>query len=197
MNPLDYSLFFWVNGAAGRNSLLDFIGVLLGQYGIYFFAAFMLVLWFVLPRRAADGRRHLVYGAAAAVVGLLTNYVISHLVYRPRPFVLYPHQVHLLVQHVPDSSFPSDHATAVFAVATALVGSSKWLSRTFWIVAILIAIARVFIGVHWPTDVLAGLVIGLIASLAVRRVHTLLDPMIDWFLRLFRLPTNAERMPDR
>ena len=197
MNPFDHSLFFWVNGAAGRNSLLDFIGVLLGQYGIYFFAALMLVLWFVLPRRAADERRHLVYGAAAAVVGLLTNYVISRLVYRPRPFVLYPHQVHLLVQHAPDSSFPSDHATAVFAVATALVGSSKWLSRTFWIVAILIAIARVFIGVHWPTDVLAGLVIGSIASLAVRRAHTFLDPMIDWSLRLFRLPTNAERMPDR
>ncbi len=197
MNPFDHSLFFWVNGAAGRNSLLDFIGVLFGQYGIYFFAALMLVLWFVLPRRAADERRHLVYGTAAAVVGLLINYVISRLVYRPRPFVLYPHQVHLLVQHAPDSSFPSDHATAVFAVATALVGSSKWLSRTFWIVAILIAIARVFIGVHWPTDVLAGLVIGSTASLVVRRLHTRLDPMIDWFLRLFRLSTNAERMPDR
>ena len=74
---------------------------------------------------------------------------------------------------------------------------SKWLSRTFWIVAILIAIARVFIGVHWPTDVLAGLVIGSTASLVVRRLHTRLDPMIDWFLRLFRLSTNAERMPDR
>ena len=197
MNPFDHSLFFWINGFAGRNSLLDVVGVLLGQYGIYFFATLMLVLWFALPRAAIDQRRHLVYGAAAALIGLLVNYVISHLVYRPRPFVLYPHQVHLLVQHAPDSSFPSDHATAVFAVAAALLGSSKWLTRVFWVFAVLIAIARVFIGVHWPTDVLAGFVIGPVAALIVGRAHHLVDPVIDWFLRLFRLPTGPERIRSR
>jgi undecaprenyl-diphosphatase len=197
MNPFDHSVFFWINGFAGKNILLDLIGVLLGQYGIYFFATLMLVLWFALPRAAIGQRRHLVYGGAAALIGLLVNYVISHFVYRPRPFVLCPHQVHLLVQHAPDSSFPSDHATAVFAVAAALLGSSKWLTRVFWGFAVLIAIARVFIGVHWPTDVLAGLVIGPIAALVIRRSHTLLDPVIDWFLRVFRFHTDLERMSDR
>lgn len=187
MDPFDRSLFLFLNGYAGRSAALDALGVLFGQYGIFLFAALMLVLWFALPRRSAGDRRLLIYGGVAALIGLLVNYVISHLWYRPRPFVLMPHQVHLLVQHAPDSSFPSDHATAVFAVAAALIGGSRGLTRTFWVFAALIALARVFIGVHWPTDVLAGLVIGSLSAVLVRRLHGLLDPLITRLLRLFRL----------
>jgi membrane-associated phospholipid phosphatase len=64
-----------------------------------------------------NDRRHLVCGAVAAAVGELVNYVIASFTYRARPFVAMPHLVHLLVHHGADSSFPSDHATAVFAVA--------------------------------------------------------------------------------
>lgn len=193
MNAFDRSLFLWINGAAGHSRVLDALGVLFGQYGIFLFAALMLVLWFALPKSALRDRRILAYGGFSAILGLLGNYAIAHIWYRPRPFVVYPHLVHQLVQHAPDSSFPSDHATAAFAVAAALAGASRGLRRIFWTFAGLIAVARVFIGVHWPTDVIAALGVGALSALVVRRGHRVVDPVIDWALRLLRLAPQVDR----
>lgn len=191
LNPLDRGIFLWLNAPAGHNRSLDALGVFFGQYGIFAFAALMVLLWFALPRRASNDRRHLAYGAVAAAVGELANYVIASFTYRARPFVAMPHLVHVLVHHSADSSFPSDHATAVFAVAVAMSGTSAPLRWVFWTFAVVIGVARVFIGVHWPTDILAGLVIGAGSAVLTLRALRLLDRPIGWLLRLFRLETEA------
>jgi undecaprenyl-diphosphatase len=120
-------------------------------------------------------------------VAIGVNYVISSLWYRPRPFVLYPHLVHLLVQPAPDASFPSDHAAVAAAAAFALRGQNRLLQAVFWVLTALILLARVFVGVHWPTDVLGGAAVGFVSSSLVLAFAGVLRRPADFLLRLLRV----------
>ena len=90
-------------------------------------------------------------------VAALVCYILKHLVHRPRPFIVYP-ELGLPPSH--DFSFPSGHATLAFALAAAL--SVRWpKGRLGWYaLATGVAVSRVALGAHWPTDVLGGAVLG-------------------------------------
>jgi len=164
------------------------MGVLLAQYTIFALAALVVVLWFALPRGERALRRHLVYGGLAASLALGVNYALATLWYRPRPFVLYPHLVHLLVQHVPDASFPSDHVAVAAAFAAAIPKTHRWLRLLFWCLTALIALARVFVGVHWPVDVLGGAAVGALSLAMVLALRRPLARPVEWLVRTVRLP---------
>jgi len=96
---------------------------------------------------------------------LFCNVLIKNLVARPRPYEelawLQP-----LVPLLPDYAFPSGHASSSFAAATALAlcGSvKKWAAPAF-VLALLISLTRLYVGVHYPTDVLGGLLLGLLCG---------------------------------
>jgi undecaprenyl-diphosphatase len=125
-----------------------------------------LVVVFIAARgsRPADWRRVAVAAVASAGLGLLAAKVISELVDRARPFVAEPHQVHLFTAHAADSGFPSDHATAAFAIAVAIFLRTRawgWVALGF---ATVLAVGRVGLGVHYPSDVLAGAALGAAAA---------------------------------
>jgi undecaprenyl-diphosphatase len=99
-----------------------------------------------------------------AGLGLLAAKLISELVDRARPFVAEPHQVHLFAAHAADPGFPSDHAAA-FAIAVAIMLRKRtwgWVALGF---ATVLAIGRVGLGVHYPSDVSAGAALGAAAAL--------------------------------
>lgn len=100
---------------------------------------------------------------ALLLTAVIGNLVIKHLVMRARPFEAYPY-VSLLIKAPQDYSFPSGHAATSFAVAWVLAhGQPKW-APVVLIVAGMIAFSRLFLFVHYPTDVLAGMVIGVAAG---------------------------------
>jgi undecaprenyl-diphosphatase len=101
-----------------------------------------------------------------AGLALLLAYVVAGVVDRPRPFVAHP-SAHLFVSHAADAGFPSDHATAAFAIAMALWLRHRVLGGIALALATLLALARVAIGVHYPADVLAGAAIGMAAALTL------------------------------
>lgn len=115
-------------------------------------------------------RDRLVLGAALAVaasgVALAFAAVLSRIVDRPRPFVAHP-QIHAFLSHAADPSFPSDHATAAFAIAVVLLVRFGRPALPVLLAAIALAASRVLIGLHYPSDVLAGAVIGTAAGLLV------------------------------
>jgi undecaprenyl-diphosphatase len=128
-----------------------------------------LAIVFLAARGAAHAawRRASVAAVLSAGLGLAVGKVISELVDRARPFVADPHGVHLFAAHAADPGFPSDHATAAFAIATAI-----FLRKRSWGIAALVAAAalsvgRVALGVHYPTDVIAGAALGATAALAL------------------------------
>ena len=128
----------------------------LGNGGLVFIVLAIIFLFFRKTRRA---------GASAAVglgLGALsTNLIIKPLVARPRPWVVMEGW-ETLVTSSDMNSFPSGHTTAAFAFGVALcaVLPQKWAKAAALIAAALMGFSRLYVGVHFPTDVLAGAVIG-------------------------------------
>jgi undecaprenyl-diphosphatase len=129
----------------------------------------MLVLAFLLAggHRRAQTRRAAVAAGLSAALGLAAAQVVSRLVDRPRPFVSDPGAVHLFAHHAADPGFPSDHATAAFAIGVALVLRSRAWGAAVLVAATVLAVGRVAMGVHYPTDVLGGAALGALAALVL------------------------------
>jgi undecaprenyl-diphosphatase len=130
-------------------------------------ALFIGMLALVCLFGQASWRRAAVAAGLSAALGLAVGKLISELVDRARPFVADPNGVHLFSHHAADPGFPSDHATAAFAIATAIfLRNRKWGSVALAAAAVL-SIGRVAIGVHFPSDVLAGAALGAAAALVL------------------------------
>jgi undecaprenyl-diphosphatase len=111
-----------------------------------------------------------VSGLLAAALALGVNQVISHLWDRPRPFAAHAAGTHLLAAPSPDPSFPSDHAAAAFAIAFAVLAFSRRAGVVFLALALLIGLSRIALGLHDPSDVVAGAMVGWGAALVVTRL---------------------------
>ncbi len=164
----DWNLFLAINHLAGKLAWADRLGIFLAADAFALFAVLLVALWF-LPAVAdlrRSRQRYVVNAMIAAGAALVTAHSISVLFYRARPFVA--HSVNLLISHGADSSFPSDHTAFAFVVVAALwpvLGRTRWV----WLaLAVAIGLARVFVGVHYPTDVLGGAALGVLwGSLAL------------------------------
>lgn len=160
---MDTSLLHALNGFAFHHDGLE------DPLSLYERASEALFLALVVLLAVSGGwRRRAALGAGiAAAVALAVAHVLSRLVDRPRPFVADPGGVHLFARHAADASFPSDHATAAFAIATAIFLHNRRLGAVVLVFAALLAVGRVTVGVHYPSDAVAGAVLGAGAALAV------------------------------
>jgi undecaprenyl-diphosphatase len=129
-----------------------------------FAATLVLVFLFAHGPRLVSWRRATVAAALSAGLALAVGKLISELVDRARPFVADPHGVHLFTAHAADPGFPSDHATAAFAIATAIVLRKRGWGVVMLVAAALLSVGRVAIGVHYPSDVVAGAALGALAA---------------------------------
>jgi undecaprenyl-diphosphatase len=142
-----------------------------------------LAVIFLAARGAAHAawRRASVAAVLSAGLGLAVGKVISELVDRARPFVADPHGVHLFSAHAADPGFPSDHATAAFAIAVAILLRKRGWGILALVLATVLAVGRVAIGVHYPSDVIAGAALGSAAALALWAppLRTRIDRLAD------------------
>ncbi len=146
------------------------------------FAATLVILFL-----AARGDRHAGWRRAAfaavlsTALALAVGQVIADLVDRVRPFVADPHAVHLFAAHAADASFPSDHATASFAIAVAIFLRKRNWGIVALIAAALLSVGRVAVGYHYPSDVLAGVALGTTAALILWAppLRTKVDALAD------------------
>jgi undecaprenyl-diphosphatase len=142
----------------------------------------MLIVAFVVvggPRRR-DAQRAVVAAGLSAGLALAIASVMARLVDRPRPFVAH-HGVHLFVAHAADPGFPSDHTTAAFAIGVALLLRFRVWGIVTLVFATLLAVGRVALGIHYPTDVLAGAALGAAVALGLYTpaVRALLNRLAD------------------
>src|SRR5712691_9531052 len=133
--------------------------LVVAQAGIFLLPVALLVVWMVAST-PNDGRREaIVAGVASSIVAIAVGLVLERILNRPRPFVELGFDP--LFPHAQDSSFPSDHAL----VGVALVGPMLWQAPKLgiWLLvwALLVGFARVAAGVHYPTDILASVVLAL------------------------------------
>lgn len=138
----------------------------LGDAGIIWIVLSIVLL--LIPKTRKSGA---VMVVALVVDVLLCNIVLKNLVARTRPYDVNT-GVHLLVAKLHDYSFPSGHTAASFASVTALyLAGEKKLWKFVLVLACLIAISRLYLYVHYPTDVLGGILFGVISGyLGYRKV---------------------------
>ena len=143
----------------------------LGNAGIFWII--LTVLFLLIPKMRKTG---VVMAAALIIDLLLCNVLLKNLVARTRPYDVNT-GIQLLVAKLRDYSFPSGHTAASFASASALYfAGEKKLWKPALVLACLIAVSRLYLYVHYPTDVLGGVVIGIIAGyLGYRLVKVLED----------------------
>ena len=139
---------------------------LFGDAGIFWIACAVVLLF--IPKYRKIG---MIMGAALIMGLLLCNITLKPLVARIRPYdyqlLHFGKEIPLLVEGLHDFSFPSGHTIASFEAATALLINNRKLGIPAMILAVLIAFSRLYLYVHYPTDVLASIVLGVgIAFLA-------------------------------
>lgn len=168
IQQLDETLLCWI----AEHCRVDWLNPLvigytsLGNAGLCFLAAALVLA--VLRKTRWSG----ITALAAMGFGLLvTNLTIKPLITRPRPWVAMEDFVTLVTSSDPHS-FPSGHTTAAFAFGVALLLTlpQKWAKAAAMIAAALMGLSRLYVGVHFPTDVLAGAVIGAVCGVLASRI---------------------------
>lgn len=176
MTHLDYQLFTYFNGFAGFNRVLDVTMIFIARWGIFLY--FLFLAWLCLKEKRADRRLKLIVRTGlAAVAALAINQAIGLIYFRPRPFM--DHQVNLLVKKTADASFPSDHTAFAAAFTAALYNKGRGPAAFLAVFTVVVlGISRVYVGMHYPLDVLGGICTGVFGNLLVSRFDGLINRMI-------------------
>ena len=150
----------------------------LGNAGLLFIALGLIMLVFKSTRKAGFS------ALCAMIIGLVVvNFTIKPLLPRDRPWLVIENFVNLVPEKDP-YSFPSGHTNAAFAFALALCMSAprRWMKITAVCMAVVMGLSRLYVGVHFPTDVLVGALIGSLCGLAgawvVKTVWEGLEPRL-------------------
>lgn len=145
------------------------IVTLLGEGGIFWIAVALILLFFKKTRRSG-----ICIGASLLIGVIVGNGIIKNVVARPRPYDAIA-GIESVVSHLSDYSFPSGHSLCCFEAATALaMNRTKWAIPAY-VGAVLVAVSRLFLFVHYPTDVicgaLLGVLFGVLGSLAAGAIY--------------------------
>lgn len=167
MMSVDTAVFHWINGLAHRSGALDAIMIAVASDAPIVFAVVLLACW---ARWRPEWQRAAALAGVAALSGLALGQVVGRLLPRARPYLVTSATV--LVTHAPDTSFPSDHAILAFAVTTVLARLNRALGIALGSFSLVLLFARVLIGVHYPTDVIGGALLGAASGWAVGRLAT-------------------------
>ena len=194
VNPFDTTVYHLINGLAGHNSIFDHLMIFFAKDALEIYAVLFVISWFALPKRDIEHRHALVMAGLSGIVALVINVIISHVWFRPRPFTVFSKgSFTQLVPHSQDASFPSDHASGSFGFAAGSWGhNTKWISRTFTILAIIVMFARVYVGVHYPTDVIGGMVVGIISAKVTWKFSKFVLPISTFVAKLFKYGPSAK-----
>lgn len=182
LQNVDDRIFIALNSPNAHPSLLNTAGILLAGYSPALPALVLLCLWF--RHRDEPAREQLLLAPYTILLAMFFAYLITLLTYRPRPFMV--GLGNMLITHLPETSFPSDHATLLFSSACTLLALRKFRIFGVWLfaVAVLGGGARVFIGVHYPSDILGSLAISLLAMGIVFTARDRLAPFTKALLKL-------------
>lgn len=192
LDNLDRSLLGLVVAPPDLSGGAALFSFALAEWAIFVVPATLVLLWVLgdmQDRRAAVG------ACLSAVVALILASAISALYIHPRPFMdgLARNYLH----HAADSSFPSDHATVLFALAWSLLfASPTWLKR-LWLALLLLACAvgwsRIYLGAHYPFDIAGAALLGLATAYAINQpvVIRFRDLVTDLAERAYSFPFDV------
>ncbi|MEO5756471.1 MAG: phosphatase PAP2 family protein [Mesorhizobium sp.] len=183
MYQIDAAVTAWINAWAGQAPTADLVMIWISTLGVPIMVLAVALQWW-LPRPDRAIRHVLVAAGLSFLLGLGINQLVLLFVQRVRPYDA--HVTHLIIGRTVDFSFPSDHATAAFAIVAAFL-LHGWRRRglVFLVAALLVAVSRLHLGTHYVSDLLGGAVTAVLAAVLVRvayREDTRADRLITGIL---------------
>ena len=155
---MNTSIFYFFYNIGQNYPALDWMFVFLAEYLPYLTVVVLLYYLFAHEDKKR-GVREIATMVAIATLAWILAHAIKYFYYTPRPFVLLQGIMALFPQES-DASFPSGHATFFSALAMGMYFYHKKIAAVLAVVALLIGLARIITGVHFPLDILAGFVLG-------------------------------------
>ena len=135
---------------------------------IFFLPIFLIFLWLFYRFKNIDKKSNLLYIFYINFLWIVINFIVHHLFYEKRPDTF----ITPILKHVPDNSFPSDHAVVSFAFLTALY--LFWYKKTFWVFlpfVLIMNLSRIAWGLHWFFDVVVWALIWIFAAYFIYRIY--------------------------
>lgn len=193
MQAVDYRLYHALNHFVLRHEWLADGWATFENWSVPALALATVALWlFARPGGERKWKLACTCALFSAGLALLINQAIAKLIWdRKRPFAAHP-SAHVWGARTHDASFPSDHASASFAIGFAVVMFDRAVGALFLAAALAIGVGRVFVGEHYPLDVAAGCLVGLAAALVVVKLGR---PVIAWLVRVVERATDPVLAP--
>ena len=191
---MNYELFQLINNLAGTYPLLDTTMIYIVKYLSIVFALLVLLLTglgiYFKDKKLIKTCIHTIVFLGIAMIA---HRIIGFIVQEPRPFVT--HAVNLLIPHATDSSFPSTHAMAMTAISLPILAAYKRLGSILLSGTILTGFAKVFVGHHYPLDIIMGILITyLLFKVSQNYLSTIIDKVLTHpKYNMFRLFINTKQ----
>lgn len=158
------NLFKMINRLSGRYDFVDNIMILVSNRIRFVFIFVLIFMWF---KNEMD--RKVTYRAGlSAGLTLLINIIIKLFYYKPRPFVR--NKVGILIPSKKDSSLPSKHTILVFAISTTILLYRRVLGTILMGLSLITGFSRIWVGHHYPSDIIVSAIIGCATSVIVDNV---------------------------
>lgn len=160
---MNMAFFRLINNLANKNMALDWSMILFTKYVPYIFMVVIAIVFIIgIIKNNSECRKVAINTFVITVINLIIAFIIGGIYYVDRPFV--NNKVNLLLPHVKDASFPSDHAIGTMSIALGIEKYNKLFSIILAILSIVVGFSRVYVGHHYPMDVIGAYVIVFVTS---------------------------------
>ncbi|MDT8716496.1 phosphatase PAP2 family protein [Clostridium sp. 19966] len=160
---MNMEFFRLINNLAYQNRIIDEIMIFFSKYVPYMFMLIMVIVFLRgILNKNLECRQSAVSTLIFTIINMIISSIIGGIYYVDRPFV--HNKVNLLFHHVQDASFPSDHATGTMSIARGFASYNKWLSIALTVLSLFVGFSRVYVGHHYPADVIGAYIMVLFTS---------------------------------
>ena len=169
---MNNKVFKLINQFSGRCSPIDLLMILISNKIRYVFIFVLIFLWF-----RNDSYKKVSCNAVKSMgITLFIHTLIKLVYFKPRPFV--KHRVGILIPSKMDSTFPSKHTLLVFAISTSIFLYDRILGSIMWILSVLTGFSRIWVGHHYPSDIIGSAFIASMTSIMLDKISRIANYFI-------------------
>ena len=180
---MDETLTHLINDLSGQSVVVDQVFIVITKYGVPLMVLAVIIQWWG-KRPREESRQMTIIAGLTFLIGLLIAQVILLFIHRIRPYDA--GVSHLIIDKTIDWSFPSDHAIASLSIAFAyLLNGFRRHALAFFCAALLVCFSRIFVGMHYASDILGGAGVALVTAYLVNKFYPRGSRLDQWLVSWF------------
>ncbi len=152
--------------------------IFISQKTRFLYIFLLALMWF----RNNSYKKIILFAGVSVGFALFINRFTQLFYFKPRPFVI--HRVRLLIPSQNNSSFPSKHKVLAFALASSVLLRERLFGSIMWFLAILTGFSRIWLGHHYPFDIIGSAFIGILTSIAIGNATYIFNSFVTWIINV-------------